>query len=266
MGGPGQSSTSPRLTRRGAFTLALVLAVAASLVGAAVGASARGLTTGIIDYQYLVKDPQARARALAETKAADAGLVRLNVVWRQVAPSRPANPTDPADPAYRFRALDAAIEDAAAHGFKLLLTVYSAPAWAGGPGKPAGVAAGTWRPEPKPFGAFAQALARRYSGRFRPTGGTRLPAVHRFEAWDEPNLESYLAPQRQGRKPASPGVYRTLLHAFYSGVKKAQPKATVVGGATIPYGGSVGSRRMRPLTFFENLFCLNGKLKPLHCG
>jgi hypothetical protein len=206
-------------------------------------------------------------------RAAEAGgsILRINVRWALVAPAvAPAGfvPSDPAAPGYRWRDLDAAVRAAARHRMRVMLTVYRAPAWAEAPGRPSGVSAGAWRPRAGAFGAFAQALARRYDGSFpdplRP--GAALPRVSLFEAWNEPNLDVYLAPQWTGRRPLGPGLYRDLLDRFYAGVKRAQPRARVIAGALAPFGETPGGHRTRPLEFLRGLLCLRGsRLKPVRC-
>jgi hypothetical protein len=58
-----------------------------------------------------------------------------------------------------------------------------------------------------------------------------------------------------------------LLNAFYFGVKSVQPRATVVGGATAPFGDPrdkpLNPRlpRMRPLAFLRKMFCVNNSLE-----
>ena len=247
--------------------VATTLAVAVYGTWAAAGASAHGLKTGFTDYKFQVADAGTRAFWLDRAREAGGKVVRLNVVWRQIEPTPPANPTNPGDPAYRFHGLDTAVKDAAARGSRILLTVYSAPDWAEGPNPPPGLNAGVWEPNPQAYGAFAHALATRYSGRFHASDGSPLPRINAYEAWNEPNQNYYLAPQwTPANRPRGPTLYRHLLNAFYAGVKAAQPKATVVGGANSPYGDKPGGARMKPKTFLEHLFCLNAKLKATKCG
>src|SRR5690242_11168617 len=253
--------------RRIAIATAIVLAVGVYAAWAAAGASARGLQTGFTDFNFLSGNSSVRATQLDRAKGAGGKLVRLNVVWRNFAPTPPADPANPADPAYKWNSLDSAVNDAAARGLKIMFTVYNAPDWAEGPSPPSGVGQGSWEPNPQAYGAFAHALATRYSGSFHDKHGALLPHVGVFEAWNEPNQEQYLAPQwTAGNKPFGPTLYRHLLNALFAGVKSVQPKATVVGGATSPYGDPPGGPRMIPRTFLAHLFCLNAKLKPTKCG
>ena len=191
-----------------------------------------------------------------------AQIARVNIYWRKVVGSSPpSNPTSPADPDYDFSRLDGAVRDATARHMQALITVFGAPIWAEGKNRPSSAPVGTWKPDPQALGQFAQALAKRYSGRFQ-----GLPRVSLFEAWNEPNLTGNLSPQWVGKKPTSPDLYRSLLNAFYRGVKSVAPGATVIGGATSPFGDPrdkpLNPRlpRMRPLAFLRQMFCLNNNL------
>lgn len=235
--------------------------LAISLVAPA-GAVARGLVTGLDDpIDFTSPNDALRSEWFGRATAANAGIVRIDVSWRDVAgPRPPANPTSPADPSYDFSPIDGAVRSASANGLAVLLGVEHAPDWAEGKHRPRSVPAGSWKPNPHQFGLFGQALAKRYSGHF-----AGLPRVRYFQAWNEPNLTIHLAPQWNGTKPVSPDLYRRMLNAFYAGVKAGQPSALVVNGGTAPYGDRPGLTRMRPLTFLRKLFCLNGRLKPTSC-
>jgi hypothetical protein len=255
---------SAKLTR-------LILGACCGLLALAAGgssASARGLEIGFADSVYSSSQPQTRATWLDRTVQASAGLVRIQVNWAAIAgPNPPSAPTNPADPSYDFAVTDAAVRDAAARGLDVLFTVGTAPSWAEGPGRPGFAAAppGSWRPDPQAFGSFARAVAARYSGFFDPPGSAPvLPRVRNFQALNEPNLTTYLAPQWAG-KAASPHHYRRLLNAFYPQVKAVHADNLVVAAGTAPYGGRRGSDRMRPLKFWQSLLCLKkkrGKLRP----
>jgi hypothetical protein len=249
---------------------ALLVALATGAVGTST-AAARGLVTGFSDnalFDPTSVNPSTRAAWLDRAVGARAGIVRITVNWRaSVASHPPARPTNPADPAYQFGHLDEAIKSARAHGLRVMLTVYRAPDWAEQGHKPRRIEPGAWKPDPAKFGQFGQALARRYSGHFQ-----GLPRVRYFEAWSEPNLTQFLAPQWKGKKKAAPRRYRAMLNRFYSGVHAAQPGATVIGGATSPFGDSrkhplyPGHPRMRPVVFLRTVLCLDGHLtRAKHC-
>ncbi len=231
------------------------------------GADARGLRTGFLDDSlFASSNGSVRATWLNRAKSDGAGVIRINVDWRSVASAKPLVATNPADPRYHFGSIDGAVRDARARGLDVMLTVWDAPGWATGRHRPNGVRPGAWKPDPNALGKFGQALARRYSGKF-----LGLPRVRYFEAWNEPNLSNYLAPQWKGKTAKSPSRYRSMLNRFYSGVHKGQRGAKVIGGATAPFGDPrrhpliKGQQRMRPLVFLRKLFCLKRNLKPSRC-
>ena len=252
----------------------LLAALALALAPAPAGAAPRPLALGFTAGSF-IGDEAEMAPWLERAAEAGGSILRINVRWASVAPSVPPagfTPSDPAAPGYRWDDLDAAVRVAARHGMRVLLTVYRAPAWAEAPGRPGGVAAGAWRPRAGAFGAFAQALARRYDGSFADPlfPGAALPRVSLFEAWNEPNLDTYLAPQWEGRRSAGPRLYRGLLDRFYAGVRRAQPRATVIAGALAPFGDSPGGRRTPPVRFLRGLLCLRStssgsRLKSTRC-
>ena len=250
--------------RRAALTAFVLIAL---LVPAA-GASAHGLTTGLWDDLYTSPSASTRGKWLDQTVNANAGIVHVYVYWAAIARHRPSNPRSPSDPEYQWQVIDPTVQDAASRGLRVLLTVQAAPPWAEGKNPPPGAAAaGTWKPNANAFGAFGEALARRYSGRYRDASGTLLPRVQSFEAWNEPNQDISLAPQwTKGNHPEGPKLYRRLVNAFYAGVKAGNPSATVVAGATSPYGDPPGGHRTRPYTFLRQFLCLNTHLKATKCA
>lgn len=256
------------------------LVLLAVLLLAGVGgaqAQALGLTLGFSADPVLTSDGAATAaiwtpRAVSE----GAGMVRVNVLWSQVAPSTPPPgfaPANPSSAGYRWASVDAAVRNARSHGLQVLINISDAPTWAEGPGKPAGTQPGTWKPSPGQFASFAEAAARRYDGRspdpLRP--GARLPRVKYWQPWDEPNLDYYLSPQwtRAGGHwvPEGPAIYRQLLNAFYAAVKRVASSNFVVTAGTAPYGDPPGGQRTPPVAFDRGLFCLanNARLTPLAC-
>jgi hypothetical protein len=247
--------------------LVLPIALLASVLCAA-PATARGLaglTLGFTDPVFQSASPSVRANWLARAAEEDAGIVRLNVGWAGVDRERPPSDAAARDPSwsgYAWASTDAAVSDAVAHGLPVQLTLGAAPAWAEGPQRPSSAPPGSWMPDPAAFAAFARAAALRYSGVYTSPGASApLPRVRYWQAWNEPNLAIYLAPQwrraRHGWAPASPAFYRALLDAFYAAVKGAQPDALVLSAGTAPYGDRPGGQRMPPAQFVRNLLCLS---------
>jgi hypothetical protein len=246
-----------------------LLGPAEALVAPAPADASRGLSTGFIEGPFLSPDAATRQLWLGRAIQAGASVLRFGVSWGGIAPTRPADPANPADPAYRFAQLDALVGDAVARGFTPLLTVQGAPTWAEGGQRPPSATPGSWRPAPTEFGQFAAALARRYGGAFPdPAGSGVLPRVRLFQAWNEPNLDIYLSPQWQGKKPVGALQYRSLLNAFYSGVKSVHADNTVVSAGTAPFGDPPGGHRTRPVQFWRAVLCLRerkGKLSRTKC-
>lgn len=257
--GVGRSS-GLLLARVGRLT-AVLLGLAAMMFAPAAGA-AGGLTLGFNPDPVLL-DSSASAFWINQARSEGAGIIRLNVDWSQVAPARrPPGfvADDPASPGYDWSQVDAQVRALASRGLQVMINITFAPAWAEGPGRPANVRPGTWKPDPMQFAQFATAAARRYDGAFPEPGNplVDLPRVRYWQAWDEPNLDTYLTPQwtrvRHGFAPASPAVYRPMLNAFYSAVKGVARSDVVVTAGIAPYGNPPGVNfpggyRMQPLTF-----------------
>jgi hypothetical protein len=244
---------------------ARVAAAAVALVAVALPTTAQGrpqLETGFLDVLYGSPDPAVRDQSFGRTVAARAGLVRLNVFWSSVGASKPTDPRNPADPAYDWGTLDSSVADARERGLRVLLTVTSAPSWAEGEDRPAGVSPGSWKPQPNAFGDFAHAVAERYSGDFM-----GLPRVKDYQAWNEPNLDNHLSPQYEGGNQFSAGHYKRMLNAFWSGIKGVHASNRVVTGGTGPYGDRPGGDRTRPLAFWRKVLCLKDRkrLRPKRC-
>lgn len=182
-----------------------------------------------------VRGPELEAR-LDALAATGIKVTRVDVLWREVAPTRPADARNPADPAYDWSRYDQIVRGLAARGITTILDFYVTPAWASRSGER------TAAPRAADGGRFAGAIARRYSGSFPdPLGGT-LPEVRRIEVWNEPNLPGFWRPQcrqRGGRSVlVSPRAYAALLAAAYREIHAANPDAQVIGGVTGPAGRS----------------------------
>jgi hypothetical protein len=168
-----------------------------------------------------------RAEALDRAREANATVIRTIVGWHEAAPERPAAPLDPFDPAYRLEDVDDLARNAQQRGIELMITIWGTPEWANGgqtPNHPPS--------DHADLQTFAQALADRYSGRH-----AGYPAVRLFTAWNEPNLEQFLAPQfdEEGGS-VGPALYAPIARAIHDGVKAANPDALVAAGETSPRG------------------------------
>jgi hypothetical protein len=105
------------------------------------------------------------------------------------------------------------------------------------------------------------AAAVRYSGNFADPldPGRTLPRVRAWQIWNEPNLQTYLAPQwvpnGGGWAAESPNIYRDLLNAGYDALKGVRSDNFVVSAGTAPYGDlDPGGRRIPPVEFLRDVF------------
>jgi len=247
--------------------IAAVLALLTGLVAAPTAGAARPFETAVFD--HLEFPGPDRDRAFDRVRAAGANTARISVVWASVAPGGPTRPAtfdarNPLDPAYHFEAIDRQVIAATRAGLEPYLMIFFAPEWAErgtvGP-------AGGRDPDPEALADFATAIATRYSGTM-----LGLPAVRHWQAWNEPNLHSFLMPQFKepydqnisGRGEAlSPGLYRNLLRSFARAVRDVRPDNLVITGGLLPFGRSFGFRHaVAPLRFMRDLLCLTAENKP----
>jgi hypothetical protein len=218
--------------------LALV-AVAATGASADEGRARSGpMLLGVMDDALLGNVPDVAFPAVEQLHPQ---VIRYDVSWARTAPRKPVEATNPDDPAYDWSIVDQVVMRADALGVPVVLTLEVTPRWAGG---------GTGNQAPVNMTSlqdFAYAAATRYSGQHViPATGQILPAVTRWEAWNEPNTTSHLKPQYSCRctaaVPVAPRIYARILTAIYRGIHSAGTHAgiteIVAGGATKPnYSG-----------------------------
>lgn len=246
--------------------LLVVAAMTAAVCGsyAAPASAARPLTRGFADDVWFTGGMP----WITRTVATGAKVVLIEADWNALEPHRPSGglTSDPSSPAFNFGQTDAIAREFAGTGIQVAFLVTDAPQWAERGGGPKALeAAGAWKPDAKAFGQLAAALARRYSGSYPDplNPGRTLPRVRYYQAWAEPNLSVHLAPQwtktKHGFVPASPALYRSLLNAFYAGVKRAHSDNVVLTAGFAPYGDQPGGQRMPPAQFVRELSCLHGE-------
>ena len=136
--------------------------------------------------------------------------------------------------------------NAAKNKIQVLFTIYGTPRWAQ-TGKKGINRAPT---SMKSLRYFALAAAKRYSGSFKREDGTKLPAVRKWLAWNEPNNPIFLQPQWQkvGKRYIMMAArnYVGICTAVYTGVHSSHLSKEVVGcGATDPRGNNA-PRSNRP--------------------
>ena len=253
---------------RGLTASACAVAVAATGTGAVerhqvrdVGLPPRnGLTTAVFDpARFGSASPE---KHFARAVVSGASAVRLSLYWPSVAPGADGgasfDPSDPEDGAYNWAAFDRQVRAASARGLTPIAMVSGAPVWAQtgtDPSSPTGV-------NPKEYGRFAAAAAARYSGSF-----DDLPRIQIWQAWNEPNITTFLRPQLVRGRPVAAQNYRALVNAFAANVKRIHKDNLVVAGGLAPFRDSSQAvvdqdEDWGPLSFMREVLCLSERLRP----
>jgi hypothetical protein len=161
--------------------------------------------------------------------------LRVNLGWAGVVGNTAKDRARPVPVPYDWGPVDRAIDQAAANGMRIQLTLMGpVPAWASGRHKVSNIL-----PNPRLFAKFARDVALHFKGR-----------VDRFSIWNEPNYSSWLLPHR-----TSAQQYRALYQGAYRAIKRTDPTAMVLMGETSPIG-FVG-RSTSPLEWLRELTCSN---------
>jgi hypothetical protein len=163
-------------------------------------------------------------------------------------------------------------------GLEVILQVEGAPDWAQGPGRPDVGGEGTelnrhpgaWKPDPAAFGDLARALADRYDGTRSSTGTKHLlPKVTYFQAWNEPNLSTHLAPQYDKSFTRLAGsAYRALLNSFHDGLlASGRSDVKTLGAGLSPFGHPVGVfQGSDPQDFAREVLCVKQAKVGIYAG
>lgn len=221
--------------------LTLILVVLAAVAAPAAQASDRQLLI-VQDHGAILNQPDSTAAQMASLGA---DVVKVQLFWDDVAPAGRRKPAgfDASNPAsYNWGAYPAAVNAISAAGMRPFVSIGGrAPKWATrGRGRP-----GTARPSAAEFGLFAEAVGRQF------------PDVRIWSMWNEPNLYSWLSPQRTHGVPQSPSIYRKLYLAGHAALgASGHGGDTILLGELMPRGGT-SPRKIRPLVFLRELVCLN---------
>ncbi len=226
------------------LTITIAMLLAAAVAAPMADASTRQLT-------IMQDDAQVRGRTaqtLDEFDRLGVDIVKLNLYWDEVAPNRRRKPAgfDGADPAdYSWSNYGQVIDGIIARGMRPFLSLGGrGPRWAtGSRGR-----RGTYRPNAKEFGRFAEAAGRQF------------PQVDIWSIWNEPNLYSWLGPQRRKRVPVSPSIYRKLYLAGHRGLRASGNDDTILLGELMPRGGT-DQRKVPPLQFLREMACLDSNYR-----
>ncbi len=123
-------------------------------------------------------------------------------------------------------------------------------------------------PDPDDYEDFVIALGRRYDGTCVPprcvagAAGEALPRVEQWSVYNEPNLKTFLRPQRNpDGRTVSGRIYRRLFLAAQRGLAESDHgRDLLLIGETAP---SRGSASTTPLNFLRQVFCLDRDYEPL---
>jgi hypothetical protein len=212
------------------FTITSLI-LAGALLPAASAHAARHMEVALQDDQvFLNQNWYGRTKAFARAQELGVTRLRVNFIWaHEVSGARRRHA--PSNPGYNWWHFDSLIDEAAAHGIRVEMTLTGpAPAWATGNHR-----VGVYKPNSRAYGRFVHDVAEHFKGR-----------VDRYSIWNEPNWKSWLAPHF-----SAPHIYKTLYLAGYRAIKSADPAAKVLIGETSPQAR--GSAGMAPLTFLRKM-------------
>lgn len=262
-----------RQPRRVGLGWSVVAAAALLLAATAAGPGSSHAANAGLPLETAIVDPfgvGGKLREFSTVRALGATKVSIMLNWSETAPVSDPGPSfhaaDPSDPHYRWGTVDREVEQAVRAGLDPILQIASAPApsWAQ-LAPPRGYSGPSNLPNPTALAAFARAAAIRYSAHFE-----GLPRVRYWEAWNEPNLGTFLAPQLYRAKPIAPGVYARMVNALAAAVKAVNPDNLVIAGALAPFRDLTPETHAQdkdwgPLSFMRSLLCVSRTLRPT-CG
>ena len=135
---------------------------AAALVAAVAAPAAQALELGVQDDgAFLYQQIGSRPQALAFAAQLQARRIRVLVFWNRIAGTQATQKRVPKTYRYDFRQLDSLAAAAAQRGIKLQLVLTGkSPAYA-----TANHRVGNFKPDPKLYAAWVNAVAKRYKGR-----------------------------------------------------------------------------------------------------
>jgi hypothetical protein len=226
------------------FPALAVAAVLASLAAAAPASASSSQYTIFEAPREMAGDDALRQSTFDEISALGVGHMRVLLYWNSVVRAnnskrKPADlaERDPNSAGYDFSRYDAILNEAAARGIDVQLTLTGpVPRWATGRKR-----GHTYKPSRTRFERFVEAVGKRYGAQ-----------VSTWSIWNEPNHPDFLTPQFVKRKPYSPKAYRALYQAALQGLGASGNGADkVLAGETAPRGTP---RVVPPVTFVRGFF------------
>jgi hypothetical protein len=262
-------------------SLLAVLSLAVAALGLTAQAHASTSQQSMFQDDRLLQssDPLVQSKALDDLQQSGVKAIHTVVLWSNLAPSPTkasvpsgVNLSDPNsyDSTYWTR-LDRLANGAQARGMQVLMAIAGpAPRWAetcnSFERSHYGKEKGTCKPSPKLYGMFTAAVGKRYSGTFKDANGNTISKVSRFSIWNEPDLNSWIAPQiikvRGQKVSVGAKIYRDLVYAGTKGLRANGHRGDqILLGETAPIGQ--GSIRTAPAVFYQTLFCVNSRGRKL---
>ena len=241
--------------------------VVSALVGLAAFAPAsladRTAEVSIMDDQLLIGSSQARVdRQMSTFRGLGVDRLRVSAFWNQIAPANMSrnkpvgfDGANMRDPRYNWLFLDRIISSAARHGLRVMVSITTpAPIWATGRTRRPNP---LWKPSANEFGAFAEAVVRRYA-----------PFVDHWGISNEPNQGGWLQPQSDRTGLVAPHLYRALVHAAYPRIKRHDPTSVALVGELASSGrqGRGARTPIRPLIFLREMSCRNARYQRMRRG
>ena len=233
------------------------------------------------DNQLVYGTAGQRRNALDVMRALGVEAARATLLWKAIAPEgrrkpRGFNGGKPGDyQPHQWDRYDDLVVGATARGIAVYLNPTGpGPRWAHAKAQ-VKQAQQAWKPRKKEFQKFVRAVGRRYSGSYRDENSGRrvLPRVSFWGLWNEPNQPGWLTPQSEekpgvGMIAAAPHLYRELLVAGAKGLlATGHADDLVLIGELAPIGSTKrpnGARSsLRPGFFLREMFCLNGRYRPI---
>ena len=219
------------------FTLALLGLAFFALLVVPRAHAAKGMEVALEDDPVFVNQYYYdRETALQQAQQLGVSRIRVNLGWAPSLKGQANLRFPPIAPKYDFSQIDGLIDAAARYGIRIQITLTGpAPAFATGNHR-----VGPYQPKGALFAKFASVVAAHFRGR-----------VDRYSIWNEPNYVGWIAPLRQ-----EPSIYRDLYVNGYKAIKKADPRAKVLIGETVPY--SIRRLANSPISFLRAVTCVDG--------
>ena len=220
------------------LTIALLALAGLVLAAAPRAHAARGMEVALEDDPVFVNQYYYdRERALQQAQQLGVSRIRVNIGWAPSLKGQANLRFPPVAPKYDFSQIDGLIDAAARYGIRIQVTLTGpAPAFATGNHR-----VGPYQPKGALYAKFVSVVAAHFRGR-----------VDRYAIWNEPNYVGWIAPLRQ-----EPTIYRDLYVNGYKAIKKADPRAKVLIGETVPY--SIRRLAQSPIAFLRAVTCVDGR-------